>query len=348
MPLYNDPSGRDPSRRQFAYIGSAVFTVVVLVGYVIGRWTTGGFEERFVLTLTSDRVGDGLQSGTDVRYRGLRIGKVDDVLVRPDGKQYVRLDLDPAQAHALTTDVVPVYTASSMFTSTDIEFVPGASRGLALKSGQTLGVRTDMSFGTLTSVLNRAGKLTGTLGDPEVVNALLKLTNDSDPYIRLLKETFPIAASMSRDQKIPLTKFLTDTSDFVEAIRPVISPIVGIINKALDTSGYVDDPERLRTTNDAILKLSKLVVLPIGNMLADNNDALAKVITLALDLATPLVVSIASLPRAYDQLTAALRGTSDAFSKGTDGRTRLNVELILSHAPQVAVPALIGKEVGAR
>jgi hypothetical protein len=331
-----------------AQLGAVVLVVVIVAGYFIGRWTTGGFDERFTLTLTSDKVGDGLQSGTDVRYRGLRIGTVGSVEVRTDGKQYVDLQLDPTQARALTTDVVPVYTASSMFTSTDIEFVHGVTRGKALKSGQTLGVRTDMSFGTLTSVLNRAGKLTGSLGDPDVVNAVLKLTNDSEPYVRLIKELFPVVSSIARDQKIPLRKFLVDTTEFVDAVQTSIAPMIGVVTGALDSSGYADDPVRLKNANEAVLKLSKGVVLPIGNMLSTNAVPLTSIIRLALDLATPSVLSLASFPRAYDQLTAALRGTSDAFSRGSDGRTRLNVELILGAAPQVAVPALIGKEVGGR
>ncbi|MCS3778816.1 MlaD family protein [Tsukamurella ocularis] len=344
MPLYKDPSGREPARRRLAEVGVTVMIVLVVVGYVIGRWTTGGFDERFVVTLTSDKVGDGLQSGTDVRFRGLRIGRVDEVQVRADGKQYVTLDLDPAQARALTTDVVPVYTASSMFTSTDIEFVPGVQRGRPLSNGQTLGVRSDMSFGTLTSVLNRAGKLTGTLGDPAVVNAILKLTNDSDPYVRLLKETFPVVSQVAKDQKITLTRFLTDAADSIDAIQPAITPMLSVVTTSLDTSGYVDDHVRLRNSNDAILKLSKTVVLPLGNMLHDNNAALTKIIAVALDLGVPTVVSFASFPRAYDRLSTALKGTADAFTTGSDGRTRLNVELILSAAPQIAVPALISKE----
>ncbi|MGV7903901.1 MlaD family protein, partial [Mycobacterium kansasii] len=106
----------------------------------------------------SDRVGDGLKAGTDVRFRTLRIGKVESVTVTNAGKQRVVLTIDPAQAPALTTDVVPIYTAASIFTATDIEFVPGPQRGQKLRDNQVLNVRTDTALGTLTNVLNRAGK----------------------------------------------------------------------------------------------------------------------------------------------------------------------------------------------
>lgn len=348
MPLYKDPSGREPSAGVLARVGVLVLIAVVLIGYLISTWTSGGFSDRFTVTLVSNQVGDGLQAGTDVRFRGLRIGKVDSVGMSSTGQQQVVLDLDPTQARALTTDVVPVYTASSMFTSTDIEFVAGSGGGQVLRNNQTLNVRTNTSLGTLTNVLGRAGKITSTLGDPDVYLALQRLSNDADPYVALLREFLPIAADLTKSQKMPVATLLSDLADIVGAVRPMIVPAFGVIDLSLDSTAYMDDPAKLKNTTDAINGLSKKIVLSLGGMLSKNNASLTQVIRLALDLATPTVLSLASFPRAYDRLTAILQGTSDAFSKGADGRTRLNVELILANAPQVAAPALISKEVGPR
>lgn len=344
MPLYVDPSGREPSRHTLVWLGALVLVIVIAVGTVIGRWTTGGFAEHFRIILRSEQVGDGLRAGTDVRYRGLRIGHVESVAVDDRGGQRIVLDLDPARARALTTGIVPIYTASSIFTGTDIEFVPGPVRGAPLHNGAVLRTDTGTSFGTLTSVLNRAGKLTSTLGDPQVYQALQQIANDADPYIRLLREVLPVAADLTEAQKVPMKTLMSETADLLGAVRPLIVPVLGVIDGTLDASAYMDDPVALKNTNDAILGLAKKVVLPIGGILGDNEVALQHIIELALDVATPLVLSFASFPRAYERLSEVLAHTSDAFTAGDDGRTRLNVELILAHAPQVAAAALIEKK----
>lgn len=348
MPLYRDPSGREPSPSALARIGGLVLIAVVVIGYLIVAWTGGKFAEKFTVTLVSNKVGDGLQSGTDVRFRGLRIGKVVTVGIANDGQQRVVLNIEPAQASALTTDIVPVYTASSIFTSTDIEFVPGADGAQTLRNNQTLHVRTDASLGTLTNVLGRAGKLTSTLGDPAVYSALQGFSQNADPYVNLLKEFLPIAADMTKAQTMPVATLLSDMAEIIQAIRPIVIPAFSVIDMSLSTTAYMADPVKLKFTTDAVHGLSKNIVLSLGGMISKNNESLTQVIRLALDLATPTVLSLASIPRAYDRLTTLLKGTSDAFTPGADGRMRLNVELLMATAPQVVAPALVSTEVGRR
>ncbi|GAB17245.1 Mce family protein [Gordonia effusa NBRC 100432] len=344
MALYKDPSGREPEPTQLAQIGIVVLLVTVLVGSIFTYWTRGGFSKQFTVTLVSDRIGDGLKTGTDVRFRTLRIGKVDDVTVTPSGQQRVKLSIDPEQARALTTDVVPIYTAASIFTATDIEFVPGPVRGARLEDDRVLNVQTGTALGTLTSVLNQAGKLTSVIGDPEVYEAIERLSNDSDPYVRLLQEVLPTAAELTRDQVVPLSDLLKHLSELVDGVRPLVVPVLDTVDFAIDQSGFMDDPRMFKGAKTAIHDLSKKLVLGIGGTLDRNQKSLTSLIHLLLDVLTPAVVSLGTIPDAYNRLGSLITGTSDAFTVGRDGRVRLNIELLLAHAPQVVGPALIYKE----
>lgn len=344
MALYKDPSGREPAPARLAMIGVVVLLVTALIGSVFTYWTRGGFSEQFNVTLVSDRVGDGLKTGTDVRFRTLRIGKVEDITVTQSGQQRVTLSIDPEQARALTTDVVPIYTAASIFTATDIEFVPGRVRGEQLEDNRVLKVRTGTALGTLTSVLNQAGKLTSVIGDPDVYKAIERLSNDSDPYVRLLQEFLPIASDLTRDQVVPLSDLLGHLSELVDGVRPLVVPVLDTVDFAIERSGFMDDPRMFEGAKTAIHDLSKKLVLGIGGTLSRNQESLTSLIHLLLDLLTPAVLSLGTLPDAYNRLSSLISGTSDAFEVDRGGLVRLNIELLLSHAPQIVGPALIHKE----
>ena len=75
-----DISGRGPTNRQLMLAGIALITasavaVVLLVGKSTGRLDS---YTRIVADLTN--VGDGLPSRSDVRYHGLLVGTVNDVI----------------------------------------------------------------------------------------------------------------------------------------------------------------------------------------------------------------------------------------------------------------------------
>ncbi|WP_223291293.1 MlaD family protein [Gordonia malaquae] len=53
---------------------------------------TGKFEDNKTVTITTDAIGDGLKGGSEVKYRGLTVGKVSSVSVR-DQSTSVKIEL---------------------------------------------------------------------------------------------------------------------------------------------------------------------------------------------------------------------------------------------------------------
>lgn len=90
-----------------SHIVAAVIFIVILGGGAVGFFfwlTTGGGENRTVKIETQHSVG-GVSSGTEVKFKGLKVGHVDDIGFDPDDASTVRIILK-------VQDSVPLNTSS--------------------------------------------------------------------------------------------------------------------------------------------------------------------------------------------------------------------------------------------
>ncbi|MFW0792028.1 MlaD family protein [Gordonia sp. CPCC 205333] len=346
MPLWVDPSGREPRPAVLSAVGVVVVVVMVISGIVLTTWSRGGFAEKFTITVVSTQIGDGLAEGADVKYRGYTIGKVSSLTVGSDGSQRVQLSIDDGQTAGLTTDVVPVYRATNMFAATGVELVPAERRGSALRSGAILTVRSaSTALGTMTSVLSRLGKLTTPLSDAETLRSLDSVLTDADPYIKLVRNLLPLLSGLATDQRISIGQALRDTQKVLDVIRPAVAPIFSVIDQSLNASSYLDQPTGLNRTTTGIDGLINGLVKPLGRIIGGRNaEPLKSLIGVALDFGVPIVVSVGTVPNAYHRLNTLIRSTGDAFALQPDGKVRLLIEVLLTKAPQIAAP-LLYKEV---
>ncbi|WP_341267792.1 MlaD family protein [Gordonia malaquae] len=323
--------------------------VLVAVGTMLGFWSTGDFTDKSHLTLVTDRVGDGLVVGADVKYRGYRIGAVDSIEVQHDGGQRVDLAIDPEQFGGVTVDVVPAYVAPNMFAGTGVELIPTGRDPRPVHDGQELRVAGgSTSLGTLTSVLGRAGRLTSTLGDPEVYRSVDTLLRYSAPGVHAIGDVMPLLRQIVADQRMTVTEAMSDLTAKLDAIGPAVLPALRVVDGALDHTEYLDQPSGLRDVRDAVDGLSKRLVVPLGNILGRNQTPLLALINLGLDLGVPVVMSLGTIPRAYTKLTSLIRATGDAFAVQDDSKVRLLVDVLLAKAPQISTPLLSATPRGGR
>lgn len=346
MPVWIDPSGREPKIGTLRLVGALVTVVLLIFGLFVARWSNGDYADRFRVTLVTDRIGDGLAVGADVKFRGHRIGEVESITVDPSGQQRVRLSLLPQQSDGLTVDVIPAYMAPNMFAGTGVELVSTGRDDAPVRNGQTLNVPSSgTSLGTLTSVLGRVGKLTATLGDPSVYTALDRLLDHSEPGVGLVKEALPLLSGLADDQEMTVGEMLSDLNELLGVVVPVVPPVLDVIDRSLGATTYLDAPDGLSKVQAGIDGLSKRFVVPLGRLLGENQKPLLALIQVALDFGVPIVVSVGTIPQAYSTLTELVRNTGDAFVGTDDGKVRLLVDVLLTKAPQIATP-LLSKEVG--
>ena len=123
-----EPDGRGASDRQLLGFGLTVVAVAAALTVGLMAKSTGRLDDHVEVVADLVNVGDGLPQRSDVKYHGVLVGAVDDVVPATNGKpNYVHINLHPEYAKsipaALTARVVP----SNVFAVSSVQLVDSGS-----------------------------------------------------------------------------------------------------------------------------------------------------------------------------------------------------------------------------
>ena len=105
MPNSFELDGRGPSDRQLLARGTAVVVVAALLTVGMLVKSTGRLNDYVRVVADLVNVGDGLPQKSDVKYHGVLVGMVNDVVPAANGKpNYVHIDLKPEYAQSIPAD----------------------------------------------------------------------------------------------------------------------------------------------------------------------------------------------------------------------------------------------------
>src|SRR4051812_15330404 len=97
-----DIDGRGPSDQQLFSWGAAVVVAAIVLTTGLLLKSTGRFDDYMRVVADLVNVGDGLPQKSDVKYHGVLVGTVDDVIPATDGKiNYVQIELKPEYAKSI-------------------------------------------------------------------------------------------------------------------------------------------------------------------------------------------------------------------------------------------------------
>ena len=106
MPNSFELDGRGPSDRPLFGIGIAVLVVSALLTTVMLVKSTGRLNDYVRVVADLVNVGDGLPQKSDVKYHGVLVGMVDDVVPAAHGKpNYVHINLKEDYAKSIPASV---------------------------------------------------------------------------------------------------------------------------------------------------------------------------------------------------------------------------------------------------
>ena len=133
-----EPDGRGASDGQLLGFGLIVVALAAALTVGLVAKSTGRFDDHVAVVADLANVGDGLPQRSDVKYHGVLVGAVDDVVPATNGKlNYVHINLEPEYAKsipsALTARVVP----SNVFAVSSVQLVDSRSGapGAAVRAG---------------------------------------------------------------------------------------------------------------------------------------------------------------------------------------------------------------------
>lgn len=135
MPNSLDFDGRGPSDHQLLAMGVTVLLIAGLVTGALLLKSTGRLNDYIRVVAELTNVGDGLPARSDVKYHGLLVGAVDNVVPAAYGKpNYVHINLKPEYAQDIPGAVSARVVPSNVFAVSSVQLVDGGPSA-SIRSG---------------------------------------------------------------------------------------------------------------------------------------------------------------------------------------------------------------------
>lgn len=154
--------------RRFLLFG--LLAVLALIVAILVR--QGLFRQTATLSFVADSAQD-INKGQPVRIAGFRVGSVNVVTLRPDGKVEVGLEIDADQLRFVTRDAVVELRKEALIGAATLDIVPGPDRNklaadqarLAFSRAESLTAMAAQLREQLAPILKDIKTITGTLAD---------------------------------------------------------------------------------------------------------------------------------------------------------------------------------------
>ena len=144
MPNSLDLDGRGPSDRQLLGCGIALMLVAGIVGGLLLVKATGRLDPYIRVVADLVNVGDGLPQRSDVKYHGVLVGAVNEVIPAAHGKpNFVHIDLKPEYATSIPATVTARVVPSNVFAVSSVQLVDRGP-GAAIRAGAHIPEDTEL------------------------------------------------------------------------------------------------------------------------------------------------------------------------------------------------------------
>lgn len=301
-----DTDGRGPSENQLLGAGIAVLLVIALATGGLLAKSTGMLNSYVRVVADLINVGDGLPAQSDVKYHGLLVGSVTDVIPAAYGKpNYVHINLKPGYAKDIPSSVTARVVPSNVFAVSSIQLVDSGTGGPTIRDGSHIAENGELStviFQTTVSKLRDILAATGrgredhSLGILAAVGAAtdnrrVKLLNTAGQMSRLLDQLNSIVATEPGPSTVSAlldaTHGLQSTApELVDALHQAVEPMRAFAQKRAELASLVSGGqhtvgvarEALDNHVDQLIQITHDLT-PVIGVLANNADKFVPIFT---------------------------------------------------------------------
>lgn len=301
-----DTDGRGPSEQQLLGAGIAVLLVIALATAGLLAKSTGMLNAYVRVVADLINVGDGLPAQSDVKYHGLLVGNVTDVIPAAYGKpNYVHINLKPDYAKDIPSSVTARVVPSNVFAVSSIQLVDSGTGGPTIRDGSHIAENGELStviFQTTVSKLRDILAATGrgredhSLGILAAVGAAtdnrrVKLLNTGAQMSRLLDQLNGIVATEPGPSTVSAlldaTHGLQSTApELVDALHQAVEPMRAFAQKRAELASLVANAQHtVGVTREALDNhIDQLIQIthdltPVVGVLANNADKFVPIFT---------------------------------------------------------------------
>jgi phospholipid/cholesterol/gamma-HCH transport system substrate-binding protein len=354
MPLPDDASGRGPSTRSLAVRGVAALLVAAAVVTLLLLQYNGVFEDSFRATALVSSVGDGLPIGSDVKHRGVLVGRVGEVHVQPSPqgvRHVIRLDLKPQYAPGIPASVKARIVPTNIFGAPSVDLAVSGPDTTPLARDATIMGDDSIEALQLQTALTKVRDVLSAV-QPAKLNAALTsiasaldgrgkqlgdLIGRLDAYVTALN---PHAQAFQAD--------LGKLADVLEGLQRNAPALLDTFDSVLGaTRTIVEKQQQLAAT----LAGADVTVDTVHGVLVDSADRTIGLIKRGAGVVNTLAADGPDITRSFTNLGQAVKSLSTSFS-GPHGMFRLDLVISFSsYDPYTAAdcpryPGLAGPNCG--
>ncbi len=268
-------------RNRSALARRAVVALIVLAlaGAVLVGFGRGMFANTMRVTAVVDDAGGSLTPGSDVKARGVIVGKVDSISGSAEGVR-VALVLDGDEATRISRDVRARVLPATVFGTTFVDLVPEASGPTGLVAGQEIAQDTSSSTLELQDSLDSTNRVLSAVHPAELATTLSSIAGalrgrgtqigetieTLEAYLARLEPHLPLVQEVLRLAAIDL-RVLADTSpDLLAATDNGLTTTRTIVAKRKQLVTSLRDARALVVRADTFLKAEQQHII---DLLAD-------------------------------------------------------------------------------
>ncbi|MFD5177567.1 MlaD family protein [Nocardia sp. NPDC058379] len=331
-----------------ARITGAVAVVAALLSFIVIRVaSTNEPPGRITVTLRTERVGPGIESGTDVRLDGVNVGAVARIEAEPDGYQRIVLDLAEAELFGLTDALDIDYAPGNLFGISEVELLPRAG-GIDLVDNAVVDLTGDrasrVSDVTMSTMLQSIGQLTDDVLTPKLASVLAMIANQTRAFTPLIQTIIVTATLVADTQRLPASFLLGQFGQTLQGFPSTADGTVRLLWTAYENEYMKSDDNRRRF--DATIAVIRDDLLPTLTTVLGTGGQYYSGHSLAV---VPLLDAIARTVPTPDltgaQLGELLDRTDRAFQPTPDGpvvRVDADIDIDLGLVPGLAGPLQAG------
>ncbi|WP_067895565.1 MlaD family protein [Nocardia vaccinii] len=338
MPAYALPGTEvGPRRARILGIGAVVLVLLILIAWRVVPNSPPADEIH--VALITDRVGEGIDHGTDVRLDGVRVGSVSSVAIAGQGRQRIELSLLRSQLFGLTDALTVDYSPGNLFGITALQ-LNSAHGGTTLSNGSTVdltGRDADrISDATLAALLESTGTLTNDVLTPRLAQLLSTMSRDISAFTPLMQAIGSTTRSFTETQRLPPSFLLTQFGSTLHGIPPMLSGAMELLRSDL-TNPQLRTTEELTRFTRMFGNVQTQLLPVVTQTFGVAHNYFGGFIPLASLILNQLSGTVSTPALSGEQLSQLISRLDGAFHHSPSGPV-LNTRVELDTVPGLAAP----------
>ncbi|WP_458691023.1 MCE family protein [Nocardia tengchongensis] len=329
--MIEDPTGRGPSGRQLLLAGIALIVVIVTVTTLLLLRYGGVFTAKVPVVAELNSTGDGLPAGSDVKFRGLTVGRVHSSGIAAAGDvQRVAIDLKPEYADGVPATVTARVVPANIFAVTSIELIDNGP-GAPLRGGAV--IRPDNSAKTvaLQSALTTFRNVLTKVDPVKLGHILASLSDALNGSARMPGSTLErLDRWLTAVDQVGIGADLQNFTTAAAGLDHSAPELLDLLNQSVTTARTISERRDKLT---ALLTSAGNTVDTLNGLFARNPDTGKDLVGGLADTFGALAAQPDALPQTMVNFADTLRRLSSTFAGSGDGHPKWQWSVDLSLAP---------------